>query len=464
MRRGSVRGIGPARPGRLLPLHALPAAHRHRRRRFGACAGRSRGDPTRRRARPRVRARGRRGEVLLLGLRRRALEPIARWGGDARDPARGRSTPTRACGQACGSTSPTPRPGRRSRTTGCPATRDRLLLLEYGFAMCFDTRLRAAGPGDRRRGRLARRPRAEGRRRKPTSPRSSRSPTRRPASGVVILPDVRGLYHFYEELALRFAERGHAALALDYFGRTAGTAKRDDEFEYPPHVEQTTDAGVQADTRAAVDAPARARLHVDLHGRLLLRRARVVGRRGVGPRARGRDRLLRQPDARARRPECRRARAARSRARSWRSRQATTPDITAEDNAAFEDALTGAGVEHEIVVYDGAPHSFFDRKQADFADASDDAWQTDARVRRAARLILAIDQGTTGTTCLLVDEESRVLGRGYQGLPQTFPGPGLRRVRRRGDLGRRRAGGRAALARRRRAPLGHLARRDREPA
>ena len=40
--------------------------------------------------------------------------------------------------------------------------------------------------------------------------------------GVVILPDVRGLYGFYEELALRFAERGVAAVAFDYFGRTAG--------------------------------------------------------------------------------------------------------------------------------------------------------------------------------------------------------------------------------------------------
>jgi hypothetical protein len=47
--------------------------------------------------------------------------------------------------------------------------------------------------------------------------------------GVVILPDVRGLYRFYEELALRFAERGIAATALDYFGRTAGIAKRDDD-------------------------------------------------------------------------------------------------------------------------------------------------------------------------------------------------------------------------------------------
>src|SRR6266536_302397 len=79
------------------------------------------------------------------------------------------------------------------------------------------------------------------------------TPDKPSETGVVILPDVRGLYRFYEELALRFAERGIAAVAIDYFGRTAGVAKRDDDFEYRPHVEQTTPEGVQADTRAAVE-------------------------------------------------------------------------------------------------------------------------------------------------------------------------------------------------------------------
>src|SRR6476469_5999374 len=55
-------------------------------------------------------------------------------------------------------------------------------------------------------------------------------------TGIVILPDVRGLYRFYEELALRFAERGYPAVAFDYFGRTAGVAKRDDDFPYMDHV------------------------------------------------------------------------------------------------------------------------------------------------------------------------------------------------------------------------------------
>jgi carboxymethylenebutenolidase len=48
--------------------------------------------------------------------------------------------------------------------------------------------------------------------------------------------------------------------------------------------------------------------------------------------------------------------------------------ITAEHNDAFDHALTEAGVEHEVIAYPGAPHSFFDRKQEEFADASEDAW------------------------------------------------------------------------------------------
>src|SRR5437016_7353704 len=72
-------------------------------------------------------------------------------------------------------------------------------------------------------------------------------------AGVVVLPDVRGLYRFYEELALRFAERGIAAVAIDYFGRTAGVGKRGEDFSYQEDVAQTTPEGIQADVRAAVE-------------------------------------------------------------------------------------------------------------------------------------------------------------------------------------------------------------------
>src|SRR5258707_7314437 len=71
-------------------------------------------------------------------------------------------------------------------------------------------------------------------------------------TGVVILPDVRGLYRFYEELALRCAERGYAAVAFDYFGRTAGVEKRGEDFEYMEHVKETTPETIQADVAACV--------------------------------------------------------------------------------------------------------------------------------------------------------------------------------------------------------------------
>jgi len=40
------------------------------------------------------------------------------------------------------------------------------------------------------------------------------------------------------------------------------------------------------------------------------------------------------------------------------------------------------------------------------------------------RVVLALDQGTTGSTALVVDSEGRVLGRGYAELEQHFPRPG----------------------------------------
>ena len=92
------------------------------------------------------------------------------------------------------------------------------------------------------------------------------------ATGIVILPDVRGLYRFYEELALRFAERGYAAVAFDFYGRTAGVAKRRDDFDYMPHVKQTTPEGVQADVARVCRVSPRPGRAVDLHRRLLLRR------------------------------------------------------------------------------------------------------------------------------------------------------------------------------------------------
>jgi carboxymethylenebutenolidase len=50
------------------------------------------------------------------------------------------------------------------------------------------------------------------------------------------------------------------------------------------------------------------------------------------------------------------------------------PAITAEDVEAFHRALDGAGVPNEIVAYEGAPHSFFDRSFEQYRTECDDAW------------------------------------------------------------------------------------------
>ena len=186
-------------------------------------------------------------------------------------------------------------------------------------------------------------------------------------TGVVILPDVRGLYRFYEELALRFAERGIAAFAIDYFGRTAGVAKRGDDFEYMPHVRQTTPEGVQADTRAAVD-------YLRAHGC-----NKIVT---VGFCFGGRNSWLAAASGHGLvgaigfygRPEAVIPRVGEIDAPILALQAGADQSISAEDNAAFERALIDAGVEHELITYEGAPHSFFDRKQEEFAKESDDAW------------------------------------------------------------------------------------------
>jgi carboxymethylenebutenolidase len=193
--------------------------------------------------------------------------------------------------------------------------------------------------------------------------------------GVVILPDVRGLYRFYEELALRFAERGVSAVAFDYFGRTAGVGKRDDDFDYMQHVEQTTPDGIQADVGAAVDYlrshATRAVFTVGFcfggrnswlsaaSGHGLAGAIGFYGRPGKGSDG-------------APGPT---QRAAELKAPILALQAGDDQGITADDNAAFEEALSAAGIEHELVTYEGAPHSFFDRRQEDFAAASEDAWR-----------------------------------------------------------------------------------------
>ena len=193
------------------------------------------------------------------------------------------------------------------------------------------------------------------------------------AIGIVVLPDVRGLYRFYEELALRFAELGHTALAIDYFGRTAGVEKRGDDFDYSAHVESTSPGGIQADVGAAVDhlrslgmrsvftvgfcMGGRQSWLAAAGGHGLAGAVGFYGRPGASNGASGPEQLASEMNAPI-----------------LALQAGDDQNISAEANAAFDRALTDAGVEYELVVYDGAPHSFFDRRHEEFAGASEDAW------------------------------------------------------------------------------------------
>lgn len=195
------------------------------------------------------------------------------------------------------------------------------------------------------------------------------------ATAVIVLPDVRGLFRFYEDLAVRLAEQGHRSVAVDYFGRTAGTGARPEDFDFAPHVDQTTYAGLVADVTATVEHLRRDHDRIYVVGFCFggsnawhvagedLGLAGVIGFYG-------------HPD----RDKPAGSGSVISKVGSMRGRvlalmAGADHMITAEMVERFEAALSVAGVDHEVVTYPGAPHSFFDRKQAEFADESADAWR-----------------------------------------------------------------------------------------
>jgi carboxymethylenebutenolidase len=208
------------------------------------------------------------------------------------------------------------------------------------------------------------------------------TPARNTGKAIVILPDVRGLHHYYEELAVRFAEIGVEALAIDYFGRTAGTGERGDDFDYGEHVPKTTWAGLSADIAAAATyvrgaGPGPRTLFTAgfcmggrnsfLAATLGLGLAGVVGFYGF-PGGSSRNDSPAPMDI-VGTFEC-------PVLGIFGGADGAIPVATVQQ---FRDALTSAGVENEIVVEPDAPHSFFDRKAAEFQKQSDDAW---GRVRR----------------------------------------------------------------------------------
>src|SRR5262245_4155518 len=203
------------------------------------------------------------------------------------------------------------------------------------------------------------------------------SPT---GAGMVVIPDVRGLHPYYKELADRFSEVGVNAVAIDFFARTAPSEDRSDKFDFMSQVPLTKPDQLQADIAAAVThlkspagGGARQIFSVGFcFGGALsyLQAASGLGYAGVigfygWPLG-----LKRWPD--------------RPRPIDSTSRYAcpvlslfggADEGIPQTDIDAFDSACKKASVKHDVTVYPGAPHSFFDRKFAEFADASADAWR-----------------------------------------------------------------------------------------
>ncbi|ALG10792.1 dienelactone hydrolase family protein [Kibdelosporangium phytohabitans] len=187
-------------------------------------------------------------------------------------------------------------------------------------------------------------------------------------SGVVILPDVRGLHGYYRELAHRFAEAGIAALAIDYYGRTTEDDDRGAGFDGFAHVQLLKQEHTVADVRAAVDYLAAGGTRAIFTVGFCVGGAISWSQSAVDRWVAGAVGFYGRPG------ECREL-----------IPRMTAPllvlaagedQLTSADEAReFDRELTSHGVKHTFVLYDGAPHSFFDDGLAEHADACADAWR-----------------------------------------------------------------------------------------
>jgi carboxymethylenebutenolidase len=189
-------------------------------------------------------------------------------------------------------------------------------------------------------------------------------------AGMVVMPDVRGLHQFYKELAQRFAEAGIDAVAIDYFGRTAGIGDRGEGFEFMPHVEKTKPEGISADVAAAV-------AHLKSKEGGAVKATFTVGFCFGGSSSWNMSALVDGVNGCIGfygRPE--RSLPFLSKMKEPLLLLVAGADFTPQEAFhEFDKKLTDAKVPHEMHIYEGAPHSFFDRNFAEWKEACDDAWR-----------------------------------------------------------------------------------------
>ena len=192
-------------------------------------------------------------------------------------------------------------------------------------------------------------------------------------AGVVVLPDVRGLHPFYEDLAVRFAEAGFRTIAIDYFGRTAGVGKRDESFDWKAHVEKVTPEGVAADVRAAI---VRLRSPSDPHPLSVFTVGFCFGGSSSWRQSGEGHGLAGCIGFYGGRPMQRAGPAIPKMSAPLLMLLAGADQGTpASEFEEFANLVRGRGIEVEMHTYAGAPHSYFDRSFAEHQDACQDSWR-----------------------------------------------------------------------------------------
>lgn len=186
-------------------------------------------------------------------------------------------------------------------------------------------------------------------------------------TGIVLLPDGRGLHQFHRGLTAHLGALGYRVIAVDYYARELGDGLREEGMDvFGPIIAGQSFPKVAADIRAAVDELAACcktivslgfcygGSHSWMQSAFDERIAGSIGFYGKPEDARPYLSQLRGP--------------------LLMLMGGADVAVPRGDAVQFDHELDRAGVEHQLVIYDGAPHSFFD-SDLGCDDAVADAWE-----------------------------------------------------------------------------------------
>jgi len=198
-------------------------------------------------------------------------------------------------------------------------------------------------------------------------------PDKASSIGAVIFPGAGGLREFFTDFAVRLAEAGIHAVAIDYYGRTAPLEKRGpnaEDFDFKPHYAELDYENVDADGRTAIEwltslpglnLTSVYAIGFCIGGGLAWRQSATeefsgsIGLYGIPAAAEDRISGIKRPVL-------------------ILAGGADTA-VPVDSIRVFSSKLESNGVFVETHIYPNAPHNFFHMMAADFEDECKDAWQ-----------------------------------------------------------------------------------------